>query len=176
MDVVKGKTEHLGGLLHISSVPGEGSEFTLTLPLTLAIIQALLVGVGDQTFAIPLSAVEEIMFGGDVTVDTVDSAPVVVLRDGEVVPVFSLGILLGLVEGAQVIPSDSDNIVLVGAAGTHKALLVDELQGRCEIVIKPLSRMFSSVGGLGGATVLGDGRVALIIDPRTVFSGREDGL
>ena len=176
MDVVKGKTEHLGGSLHIRSTPAQGSEFALTLPLTLAIIQALLVSVKSQTFAIPLSVVEEITSGGDVGIDTVDSAPVIVLRDGEVVPVFSLGRLLGLIEGPPQIPSDTDHIVLVGLAGSRKALLVDELQGRREIVIKPLSRMFRSVGGLGGATVLGDGRVALIIDPRTVFSGQEGGL
>jgi len=171
---VKGKTEHLGGMLQILSTPGKGSEFVLTLPLTLAIIQALLVSVKDQTFAIPLSVVEEITSGGDVAIDTVDSAPVIVLRDGEVVPVFSLGRLLGLAEGAPPIPCDADNIVIVGSVGMRKALLVDKLQGRREVVIKPLSRMFRSVGGLGGATVLGDGRVALIIDPRTVFSDQED--
>ncbi len=176
MDVVKGKIEHLGGALRIRSTLGEGSEFVLTLPLTLAIIQSLLVETRGQTFAIPLSAVEEIVSGSNVTVDTIDGAPVVVLRDGDVVPVFSLDVLLNMEDASHRVPEDRDDIVLMDVSGARKALLVDELKGRMEIVIKPLARMFRSVGGLGGATVLGDGTVALIIDPRTIFPGREEAL
>ncbi len=86
MDVVKGKIEYLGGTLEINSQPGVGSEFVLSLPLTLAIVQALLVRSAEQTYALPLAAIDEILSSADVNVDTVDGAPVVVHRDGEVDP------------------------------------------------------------------------------------------
>ncbi len=176
MDVVKGKIEHLGGTLQINTAPGQGTEFVLTLPLTLAIIQALLVGARGQVFAMPLSAVDEVMSPDEVQLDTVDSAPVVVLRDGTIAPVYPLDALLGV--GGQMLrdPQEGEHIVLTDTGGQKRALLVEEMLGRREIVIKPLSRMFRNVRGLGGATVLGDGNVALILDPRTMFPSREEVL
>ncbi|MDH4139704.1 MAG: chemotaxis protein CheW, partial [Coriobacteriia bacterium] len=174
MDVVKGKIEHLGGTLRIQSRPGLGTEVVLTLPLTLAIIQALMLGARGQVFAMPLSSVDEVMDPDDVVVDTVDSAPVVVLREGTVAPVFPLDAVLGLDSDLYRSPTSGEHIVLIDSGGVKRALLAEELLGRREIVIKPLSRMFRRVRGLGGATVLGDGRVALILDPRTIFPSREE--
>jgi len=175
MDVVKGKIEHLGGMVSISSAPGQGTTFTLRLPLTLAIIQALMVRTHDnQTFAIPLSSVDEVLDPVDQRIDTVDGAPVTVLRDGRVVPLHRLDVLLGVSSGAQRPPEPGEHIVLVDVAGIPKSLVVNEIVGRQEIVIKPLSRMFRETRGLGGATVLGDGNVALILDPRTMFPTKED--
>jgi two-component system chemotaxis sensor kinase CheA len=174
MDVVKGKIEHLGGILEINSEPGIGSEFVLSLPLTLAIIQALLVGSGDQTFAVPLAAISEIFDSEDVKLETVDGAPVIVHRDGGVVPLYPLDALLDGEADKHRPPGKGEHIVLVDSGGRRRALHTSQLLGRREIVIKPLGSMLRGVKGLGGAAVLGDGSVALVLDPRTVFPSREE--
>lgn len=176
MDVVKGKIEHLGGTLSIHSTPGVGTSFVLTLPLTLAIIQALLVTSGSETYALPLSSVDEVLGADDMALDTVDGFPVAVDRDGAVVPVHHLHALLGYSDEHKRMPAPGEHLVLVESAGQRRALVVERLLGRREIVIKPLSRMLRGVRGIGGATVLGDGRVALIIDQRTIFPSREESL
>lgn len=169
MDVVKGKIEYLGGTVTIHSELGHGSRMVLTLPLTLAIIQSLLVGVGEQVFAVPLSAVTEVVSRDEVKLKTVDGAPVVVLRDGSVAPLFRLDEVIGSVEHRLRMPEAGDHIVLVESGEQVRALAVQHLHGRHEVVIKPLSPLFKELRGLSGATVLGDGRVALILDPRTLF-------
>ncbi len=174
MDVVKGKIEHLGGALSIVSRPGHGTEFVLTLPLTLAIIQALLVSSGGATYALPLSAVDEVLGGEDMELDTVDGSPVAIDREGAIVSVHHLDALLGYSDDHKRLPGRHQHLVLMESAGQRKALVVEDLLGRREIVIKPLSRMLRGARGIGGATVLGDGRVALIIDQRTIFPGREE--
>lgn len=174
MDVVKGKIEHLGGILEIESEPGMGCRFTLSLPLTLAIIQALLLRSGGQTFALPLASIDEIVSPADVEVDTIDGSPVITHRDGGVVPLYPLDALLDENADPRRAPDESEHIVLIESGGRRGALHTAALLGRREIVIKPLSRMFSGVKGLAGAAVLGDGSVALILDPRTVFPSREE--
>lgn len=169
MDVVKGKIEYLGGSIMISSVPGEGMRISLQLPLTLAIIQALLVRSGEQVYALPLSSVDEVLSPDEVTFKTVDGAPVVTLRDGSVVALSDLDALHGRATGTGD-DRRSKHLILVRSGHVMHALAVPELMGRREVVIKPLSPLFRGLPGLGGATVLGDGRVALILDPRTLFS------
>lgn len=169
MDVVRGKIEYLGGSLFIRSKMGEGSQFILTLPLTLAIVQALLVGAHDQVFAVPLGSVAEVLSPREAAVQTVDGRPVVVLRDETVAPLSRLPVVVGLAPEDDVMPGEHEHVVLVEMADQTRALAVEKLIGRQEIVIKPLGRMFKHLRGLGGATVLGDGRVALILDPRTLF-------
>jgi two-component system, chemotaxis family, sensor kinase CheA len=170
MDVVRGKIEYLGGSLFIRSTPGEGSEFVLTLPLTLAIIQALLVGSHGQVFAVPLGSVAEVLSPEEAHIDTVDGKPVTVLRDESVAPLYRLPVILGVAGDSGLMPTPGEHVVLIESGTQTRALAVDSLIGRQEIVIKPLGRMFRQIRGLGGATVLGDGRVALILDPRTLFS------
>lgn len=172
MDVVKGKIEYLSGTVTIRSQRGRGTEITMTLPLTLAIIQSLLVGSGDQVFAVPLSAVSEVLARDEVRLKTVDGSPVVVLRDGSVVPLFRLDEIIGVAENRKRMPDARDHIVLMESGDQVRALSVGQLFGRHEIVIKPLSPLFKDLRGFGGATVLGDGRVALILDPRTLFEMR----
>ncbi|MCX8006660.1 MAG: chemotaxis protein CheA [Coriobacteriia bacterium] len=169
MDVVKGKIEYLGGTVSLKTEVGAGLEVTLSLPLTLAIVPALLVGTANQTFALPLSAVAEVLPTDEVRVTTVDRSPCVVLRDGSVVPAWRLDQLVGESDGRRGRPRKKDHVVLVDVAGTRNALAVQRLVSRQEVVIKPLSPLFRGIKGLGGATVLGDGSVALILDPRTLF-------
>jgi two-component system chemotaxis sensor kinase CheA len=169
MDVVRAKVEQLGGTLAIRSRPGSGTEFVLSLPLTLAIIQALLVHSSGHTYAIPLGSVTEVLAYDDLPVGTVDLHPVLTLRDGRVVPLDTLDALVGLDEALRS-PARSRNIVLLEWGDAARAIGVDGLVGRQEIVIKPLSGIFAGVSGLSGATVLGDGSVALILDPRALFS------
>jgi two-component system chemotaxis sensor kinase CheA len=172
MDVVRAKVEQLGGSLAIRSRPGRGTEFVLSLPLTLAIIQALLVRSSGHTYAIPLGAVTEVLAYDDLPVGTVDLHPVLTLRDGRVVPLDTLDAVVGLDE-EQRSPVRSRNIVLLEWGESARAIGVDGLVGRQEIVIKPLSGIFAGVSGLSGATVLGDGSVALILDPRALFATGE---
>lgn len=169
MDVVKARIERLGGTLRIDSVRGEGTRVTLTLPLTLAIIQALLVACGDQVFALPLSAVDEVYDQRSARVHTVDGHPVAVLPSSEVVPLLTLAALCGT-GAASALPEPGDQVVVMRQGDEARALAVTRLVGRQEIVIKPLSRLLSDVEGFGGATVLGDGRVVLILDPRALFA------
>lgn len=172
MDVVKGKVEHLGGTIQIASRVGQGTDFILRLPLTLAIVQALIVEAKGQAFALPLSAVEEVYLAQDVRIETVDGSPVVIMRDGSLVPLSRLDrLLLDADEGP--IPDPRSSIVLVRSGGEARALHVDALLGRREIVVKPLSGLFKDAKGYSGATILGDGRVMLILDPRTIFAVQE---
>jgi two-component system chemotaxis sensor kinase CheA len=170
MDVVRGKIEYLGGSLTIRSKPGVGTEFVLSLPLTLAIIQALLLDAGGQTFALPLSFVNEVYAAEDVVVDTIDGGPVMTLRDGRVIPLYRLDVLIGSHDDHTRSPEPGEHVVLVEIADQARGLTVSRLVGRQEIVIKPLAKMLKQIRGLGGATVLGDGSVALILDPRMLFS------
>ncbi len=170
LDVVRGKIEYLGGSLHIRQRPTGGTEFELSLPLTLAIIQALLVRSSGQTFALPLGAVTEVFAPDEIDAGSVDGMPVVTLRDGRIVSLHRLDVLLGFSDDATRLPGPREHVVLVETGDVARALSVESLTGRQEIVIKPLSRMFRGVRGLGGATVLGDGSVALILDPRMLFS------
>jgi two-component system chemotaxis sensor kinase CheA len=170
MDVVKGKIEYLGGTISIRSRPGAGTEMILSLPLTLAIIQALLVASSGQVFAVPLSAVSEVLSPEEIDLKTVDGSPVLVLRDGSVAPLYLLDEIIGAAPRSKRMPTASEHIVLMEMGDELNALAVGGLVGRQEVVIKPLSPLFKGLRGLGGATVLGDGRVALILDPRTLFA------
>ena len=167
MDVVKARIESLGGSLAIHSEFGAGTTFELTLPLTLAIIQALMVGSAEDVFALPLSAVSEVLAPDEVTVRTIDGNPLIVMRDDTLVPLVYLDRVLAL-PGA--VPVEDGHVVLLEVGGELRGLSVPRVLGRQEIVIKPLSEMFGGIAGLGGATVLGDGRIALIIDPRSLFA------
>ncbi len=172
LDVVKREVEALGGTLGISSRPGSGTEFALRLPLMLAIVRALLVEVRGQTFAIPLSAVNEVVSAAGMRAETIDGSPVMIGRAGEVLPLVRLDSLL-FGEDSSAPLRETAHVVTVVSAGEQYAVAVDGLLGRQEIVVKPLSKMFEGMNGLSGATIMGDGRVMLILDPRTLFSGLE---
>ena len=145
----------------------------LSLPLTLAIIQSLLVRCAGEVYAIPLASVAEVLDHDDLPVDAMGGAPVVTWRDGRVMPLYRLSALLGVTDDATGPPRPGEHLVIVEAGESACALVVDALVGRQEIVIKSLARVFRDIRGLAGATVLGDGSVALILDPHQLFAARE---
>lgn len=169
MDVVKGKIEYLGGSISLRSERGVGTTVSLVLPLTLAIIQALLIAFGERVYALPLGAVDEVLGLEEVNVTTIDGRWVAELRGGDVVTIQHFDPTGGLSAPGAVAPAAGDHLVLVRSGEETRALIAPSLIGRQEIVIKPLSRLLRGLHGLGGATVLGDGQVALILDPRTLF-------
>jgi two-component system chemotaxis sensor kinase CheA len=167
LDVVQNKIDSLGGTIEVSSVKDKGMRFSIRLPLTLAIIQALMVETGAETFALPLETVEEIRVIKPSHITHIRSQEVMVLR-GEVIPLIRLGHLLGCRESSQ--PAEELSVVVVQGDGGCAGLAVDNLLGQREIVIKSLDRFLGNLPGIGGATILGDGRVALILDPAGILN------
>jgi two-component system chemotaxis sensor kinase CheA len=161
MDVVKKSLNNLGGLVDIKTKKGEGTSFIIRLPLTLAIIQALLVEVGKEIYAVPLSSVVETLLVKREEIKTVGNMPMVQVR-GNTLPLISLKERFDLPE------SDEANaeiyVVVVGLGDKAIGLMVDELQGQQEIVIKTLGDYLNGLPGIAGATILGDGKVTLILD------------
>lgn len=167
LDAVRAKIESLNGTITVENQPGSGTCFRIRLPLTLAIIQALLVRVGDEIYAIPLSAVDETTIVYRENIRLVQSQEVVLLR-GQVLPLLRLGELL---KTSRPDPEKSRElfVVVVRRANRRVGLVVDSLIGQQEIVIKSLGKMMSGINGLAGATILGDGQVSLILDIGTLF-------
>ena len=161
MDVVKKSLSSLGGMVDISTKLGQGTTFTIRLPLTLAIIQALLVEVGDEVYAVPLSSVLETLLVKREEIKTVGGLPMVQLR-GNTLPLISLQEKFDL--PAPENEGDEVFVVVVGLGDKALGLVVDELRGQQEIVIKSLGELLSNLPGIAGATILGDGRVTLILD------------
>ncbi|MDR1979936.1 MAG: chemotaxis protein CheA [Synergistaceae bacterium] len=161
MDAVKTKVETLGGQLDLVSRLGQGTSVYVRLPLTLAIVLSLLIKVGDETYAISLENVEETILVKRENIKTVHGAPATLLR-GEVLSLSDLGDVLGTaVEESQ---RDEYPVVVVKIGKNKIGFIVNELIGQQEIVIKSLGRFLSKIKGIAGATILGDGNVALILD------------
>ncbi|MNR86181.1 Chemotaxis protein CheA [compost metagenome] len=164
MDAVKSKVVSLGGAVEVDSVLGAGSTMTVMLPLTLAIIQAMLVEVGETILALPLSFIDEALDLAELSVQRVQDSEMVVLR-GQSLALIRLDQALGLSPA----PSTAEEAVVVVRIGSKKAgLVVDKLQGQQEVVIKPISRLVGKLDHLSGAAILGDGRLALILDAATL--------
>ena len=159
MDVVKTKISDLSGIIDVESTEGEGTLFTVTLPMTLAIIPALIVSIAERTYALPLNNVLETIALADVRIKTIERREVISVR-GATVPLVDLRDLFGL-EGERA----SDSFGVVAGIGEHRiALIVDELIGQQDIVIKSLGRRLSNIPGIAGATELGNQQTILVID------------
>lgn len=159
LDVVKTNLQRLSGLIDIASRRGDGTTFTLTLPLTLAIIRALMVKVSGRTYAIPLNAVLEIVSVKDEALRTIERREVFEVR-GQTMPFIRLARVFGLEEE----PRSTHYVVLVGLAQQRLGLAIDELLGQQDIVTKPLSGRLRGIPGVSGATELGDRRAVLVLD------------
>jgi two-component system chemotaxis sensor kinase CheA len=162
MDVVKTKITQLNGSIEIESVMGEGTRIIIKVPLTLAIMPTLMIMVGHQTFALPLASVNEI-FHMDLThTNIVDGQECVTVRE-KAVPIFHLK--RWLVRGGSDIPEPKEAHVVIVSVGTQRVgFVVDQLIGQEEVVIKPLGKMLQGTPGMAGATITGDGTIALILD------------
>ncbi|WP_028986887.1 chemotaxis protein CheA [Thermicanus aegyptius] len=161
MDIVRNHIEKLNGVIDIESKPGEGTRFKIKLPLTLAIITGLLIKLSGRTFILPMSSVVEIVRMPPEAVQTIKGDTVVVIRD-RVLPVIWLHDYFHLPRVPQ--KKNHHPIVVVGIAEKRFALMVDELMGNQEVVVKSLGTYIGKVVGISGATILGDGRVALILE------------
>jgi two-component system chemotaxis sensor kinase CheA len=163
MDVVQTNVKRIGGTVAVESEAGRGTVFRITLPLTLAIVQAMLVGLGQDVYAIPLAGVVESLYLSDVTVSSVKGTPTIRWRE-EALPLLRLREFFAHPRLADAPPDAKPAVVTVSWGKVHVGLLADRLIGKQEIVIKSLSPIAGNVPGLSGCTILGDGRVALIVD------------
>ena len=164
MDVVKTKISQLNGSVVIDSKPGKGSRIEIKVPLTLAIMPTLMILVGEQAFALPLASVSEI-FNLDLReTHVVDGQQVVTVRD-KALPLFHLRRWLsaGALQATTASQSEA-NVVIVSVGAQRVGFVVDTLIGQEEVVIKPLGRMLHGTPGMAGATITGDGRIAVILD------------
>ncbi|SEQ49847.1 MULTISPECIES: chemotaxis protein CheA [Pseudomonas] len=162
MDVVKTKITQLNGTVNVFSNKGQGSKIVIKVPLTLAIMPTLMVMLGDQAFAFPLVNVNEIFHLDLSRTNVVDGQEVVVVRD-KALPLFYLK--RWLVKDAAYDEQQQEGHVVILSVGTQRiGFVVDQLVGQEEVVIKPLGKMLQGTPGMSGATITGDGRIALILD------------
>jgi two-component system chemotaxis sensor kinase CheA len=174
MDVVRKQIQKLRGRIDIQSSPGKGTKFFLKLPLTLAIIDGLVVGVGRERFIVPLFAVREMFRPDREMLSTVHGRDDMALVRGHLLPVLRLARRLG------VTPRSEDPcqgvFIVTENEGRSFCLLVDEFLGKQEVVIKSLGDTFKQSNAVAGAAILGDGRVGLILDVSTLVKLKEEPL
>ncbi len=167
MDVVKKNVTKLSGMIDIETEAGEGCCFTLTLPITLAIIKALIVEAGPEVFAVPLSSVLEITQATEDQVETVEGREVIAIRN-ETIPLLRLTQVFNLPPR----PGSAFYLILVGLAERRLGIVVSSLRDQQEIVIKPLGKRLRNLPGIAGATELGDKRgVVLVLDVESLIEG-----
>lgn len=166
LDVVKTKIESLSGEIYVDSTAGQGTRFRIKLPLTLAIIQALMISIKNEIYAIPLSSVDETTMIRSGDIKMVQNQEVIMLR-GSVLPLLRLTNLLEI--PGETNEDDDMYVVVVRKAEKQVGLVVDTLIGQQEIVIKSLGKILAGIPGLAGAIVAGDGNVRLILDIATLF-------
>ena len=170
MDVVRRHIEKLRGRIEVRSAMGKGSTFLLKLPLTLAIIDGLVVGVGEERYIVPVFTVREMLRPGPGTMWTVEERAEMALIRGELMPVLRLYRHFGVRPRSE---EAMQSVLVVAEVESHRfGILVDELIGKQEVVIKSLGELFHDVPGIAGGAILGDGRVGLILDIERLYKDR----
>lgn len=167
LDVVKTKIESLGGVVAVESKPGKGTKFSVQLPLTLSIISAMLIRVNDEKYAIPLSSIVETAVIRKSSIRNVQGVPLLDYRNS-VIPLVSLAQIYQVPDNGQP-DRDETEIVIIKKGEKMAALSVSELIGQQEIVLKNLGKYLNNVFAVSGATILGDGQVALIMDTNALI-------
>ena len=167
MDVVRTAIEQINGVVEVHSEINVGTRFTIRLPLTLAIIRSLMISLGDQIYAFPMANVQETLRVSEDEIKSIGNSEVIVVRD-KIVPLLRLKEHFGIVDNTH---EDADLskelfVVIITSMDKCAAVVVDKLLGEQEVVIKSLGDYLGDIDGLSGATILGDGSVALIIDAR----------
>jgi two-component system chemotaxis sensor kinase CheA len=168
LDVVKSKIATLGGSVDILSKLGEGSKFVIRLPLTLAIIQALMVYLDDEKYALPLNNISEITTIKSSSISLLQNQEVVLYRD-KTLPIIRMKEILELRSPEERQEVEELTVVIVQKGTEQAGLIVDSLIGQQEIVIKSLGTYLKGIPAIAGATILGNGGVALIVDPNQLF-------
>ncbi len=170
MDVVKRSILALGGRISISSRPGQGSTFSMSLPLTLAVLDGMAVSVAGQTLVVPLTAIVETLKPKKSEVHALGAEGRVMAIRNTFVPLIDVGVQLGF-RDTVADPERSVAILVETGGGARNALLVDSIQDQRQVVIKSLEANYGTVAGIAAATILGDGRVALILDDDALVTG-----
>lgn len=176
MDIVVNRIQALSGTVEIDSTPGKGTCVVIKLPLTLAIVTALVTRIGEAVYALPLEFVSEIVTVPRSAVQTLQRVEVVRVRD-RVIPITYLETVLGLrQDGSKTISRDGEQLSIVVLTNQESCmgLVVDELIGQEDIIIKSISDNFRSVFGVAGASIAGDGRISLILDIAAMFASFKD--
>ena len=163
MDVVKRKIQDLGGRITINSMPGKGTRFTLMLPLTLAVLDGMIVRVGHERYIVPITAIVESLRPRAGDVHVLPSGTTIMQMRGTYLPLVFLYRVFGIAD-AEPDPSQALVVVVETEDGSPIGVVVDDLLGQQQVVIKSLETNYQRVGGVAGATILGNGLVALILD------------
>jgi len=169
MDVVKKKIQKLRGQIEIESSPNRGTSFFLRMPLTLAIIDGLVVGVGRERYVVPIFSVREMLRPSAEMVFTVEGRQEMVLVRNNLMPLVRLYRRFG-VEPRSEEPTES-LVIVAEVGGRSFCLMVDDLVGKQEVVIKTLGETMKDIPGVAGGAILGDGRIGLILDLEGIFRG-----
>ena len=166
LDVVRREIQALGGRVSIQSTPGEGTSFTIALPLTLAVLEGMLIRVGPETMVLPISVIVETLRLDETQIHDIGQNLRVMFHRGAMIPVINLAHRFGFATSP---PQDRRVLILIECDGGRRAALeTEDIQDQRQVVIKSVEENYGTIDGIAAATILGDGKVALIIDPEEI--------